>query len=50
VLAEFLQQFFTLIFTAGAVVLLGGKLRLMLLLFVPVIVYHGEDWPAGAAH
>src|SRR5438874_688358 len=39
VLAEFLQQFFTLIFTAGAVVLLGGKLAWMLLLFVPVIVY-----------
>src|SRR5437016_43876 len=39
VLAEFLQQFFTLIFTAGAVVLLGGKPAWMLLLFVPVIVY-----------
>src|SRR5439155_23888126 len=35
VLAEFLQQIFTLIFTAGAVVLLGGKLAWMLLLFVP---------------
>jgi len=39
VLAEFLQQFFTLIFTAGVVVLLGGKLAWVLLLFVPVIVY-----------
>jgi ATP-binding cassette, subfamily B, bacterial MsbA len=39
VLAEFLQQFFTLIFTAGAVVLLGGKLAWMLLLFVPFVVY-----------
>src|SRR5207244_5309467 len=39
VLAEFLQQIFTLIFTAGAVVLLGGKLAWMLLLFVPFIVY-----------
>src|SRR6266446_1152298 len=38
VLAEFLQQFFTLIFTAGAVVLLGGKLAWMLLLFVPFII------------
>ena len=37
VLAEFLQQFFTLIFTAIAVALLGGKLALVLLLFVPVI-------------
>jgi len=39
VLAEFLQQFFTLIFTAGVVVLLGGKLAWVLLLFVPVILY-----------
>src|SRR5213080_4483538 len=39
VLAEFLQQFFTLIFTAGAVVLLGGKLAWVLLLFVPFIIY-----------
>ncbi len=38
VLAEFLQQFFTLIFTAIAVVLLGGKLAVVLLLFIPVIV------------
>ncbi|MGA9527565.1 MAG: ABC transporter ATP-binding protein [Terriglobales bacterium] len=39
VLAEFLQQFFTLIFTAGVVVLLAGKLAWVLLLFVPVILY-----------
>ena len=39
VLAEFLQQFFTLIFTAVVVVLLGGKLAWVLLLFVPIIVY-----------
>jgi subfamily B ATP-binding cassette protein MsbA len=39
VLAEFLQQLFTLIFTALVVVLLGGKLAWVLLLFVPVIVY-----------
>lgn len=39
VLAEFLQQFFTLIFTAGLVVLLGGRLAWVLLLFVPVILY-----------
>src|ERR1700681_1072712 len=37
-LAEFLQQFFTLIFTAALVVLLGGKLAWVLLLFVPVIL------------
>src|SRR4051812_24778823 len=39
VLAEFLQQFFTLIFTAGVVVLLGGKLAWVLVMFVPVIIY-----------
>src|ERR1700674_1888318 len=39
VLAEFLQKFFTLIFTAVVVVLLGGKLAWVLLLFVPIIVY-----------
>jgi ATP-binding cassette, subfamily B, bacterial MsbA len=39
VLAEFLQQFFTLIFTAAVVVLLGGKLAWVLLLFLPVILY-----------
>ena len=38
VLAEFLQQFFTLIFTAVVVVLLGGKLAWVLVLFVPVIL------------
>jgi ATP-binding cassette, subfamily B, bacterial MsbA len=39
VLAEFLQQLFTLIFIAVVVVLLGGKLAWVLLLFVPVIIY-----------
>src|SRR5262249_52492134 len=39
VLAEFLQQFFTFLFTAGVVVVLGGKLAWVLLLFVPVILY-----------
>src|SRR5215467_7150915 len=39
VLSEFLQQFFTLIFTIGVVILLGGKLAWVLLLFVPVILY-----------
>jgi ATP-binding cassette, subfamily B, bacterial MsbA len=38
VLAEFLQQLFTFIFTAAVVVLLGGKLAWVLLLFVPFIV------------
>jgi len=38
VLAEFLQQFFTLIFTACVVVLLGGKLAWVLMLFVPFVL------------
>ncbi len=38
VLAEFLQQFFILVFTAIAVVLLGGRLALVLLIFVPFIL------------
>jgi subfamily B ATP-binding cassette protein MsbA len=37
VLAEFLQQFFTFLFTAALVVVLGGKLAWVLLLFIPVI-------------
>jgi ATP-binding cassette, subfamily B, bacterial MsbA len=39
VLAEFLQQLFTLIFTAFVVVLLGGKLAWVLLLFLPFIIF-----------
>jgi len=39
VLAEFLQQFFTFIFTAIAVVFLGRRLAWVLLLFVPFIIY-----------
>jgi subfamily B ATP-binding cassette protein MsbA len=39
VLAEFLQQLFTLIFVAAVVVVLGGKLAWVLLLFLPAIIY-----------
>jgi subfamily B ATP-binding cassette protein MsbA len=39
VLAEFLQQFFTFLFTAALAVVLGKKLAWLLLLFVPFIVY-----------
>jgi ATP-binding cassette, subfamily B, bacterial MsbA len=42
VLAEFLQQFFTFLFTAAVVILLGGKLAWVLLLFVPVILYSSK--------
>jgi subfamily B ATP-binding cassette protein MsbA len=37
VLSDFLQQIFTLIFTIGVVIFLGGKLAWILLLFVPVV-------------
>ena len=39
ILAEFLQQFFTFVFTAGLVVMLGRRLAWILLLFIPVIIY-----------
>src|SRR5271165_1950749 len=39
VLAEFLQQFFSFVFTAILVVVLGGKLAWVLLLFIPAIFY-----------
>jgi ATP-binding cassette, subfamily B, bacterial MsbA len=39
VLAEFLQQFFTFLWVAVVVVMLGKKLSWVLLLFVPVIIY-----------
>jgi subfamily B ATP-binding cassette protein MsbA len=38
VLAEFLQQLFIFIFTAGVVVVLGGKFAWVLLIFVPFII------------
>ncbi len=37
VLSDFLQQFFTLIFTLVVVIALGGKLAWLLLLFVPIV-------------
>jgi subfamily B ATP-binding cassette protein MsbA len=39
VLAESLQQFFTFLFVAGVVIVLGRNLSWILLLFLPVIVY-----------
>jgi len=37
-LAEFLQQFFTLIFLIAVVIVLGHKLALVLLIFVPFVI------------
>jgi subfamily B ATP-binding cassette protein MsbA len=39
ILAEFLQQFFTFLFTAAVVVVLGKQLSWLLLLFVPFIIF-----------
>ncbi len=39
ILAEFLQQFFTFLFTAGVVIVLGKRLSWLLLLFVPFIIF-----------
>jgi len=39
ILAEFLQQFFTFLFTAVLVVILGGKLAWVLVVFIPIIVF-----------
>jgi ATP-binding cassette, subfamily B, bacterial MsbA len=38
VMSDFLQQLFTLIFMVGAVILLGGKMAWVLLVFIPVII------------
>src|ERR1700748_490910 len=38
VLSEFLQQFFTLIFTIGVVIHFGGKLSWALLIFIPIVI------------
>ena len=38
VLSEFLQQVFTLIFTAAVVIMVGGKLAWVLLIFVPIVI------------
>ncbi len=39
ILAEFLQQFFTFLFTAGLVIVLGRKLSWVLVVFIPIIVF-----------
>ena len=38
VLGDFMQQLFTLLFTAGVVVVVGGKMAWVLLLFIPVVI------------
>jgi ATP-binding cassette, subfamily B, bacterial MsbA len=42
VLAEFMEKVFTFVFTAAVVVLLGGRYSLILLLFVPIIIFSAK--------
>ncbi len=39
VMAEFLQQFFILVFTAGVVIVVGWRAAWVLLIFVPIIIF-----------
>lgn len=50
VLAESLQQFFTFLFVAGVVIVLGGSLSWILLLFVPVILYSSRKIGSRVRH
>ena len=50
VLAEFLQQFFTFLSVAAVVVVLGGNLAWVLLLFVPIIVYSSRKIGTRVRH
>src|SRR5258708_22001865 len=50
VLAEFLQQVFTFIFVAVVVVVLGGNLSWVLLLFVPIIIYSSRKIGSRVRH
>jgi ATP-binding cassette, subfamily B, bacterial MsbA len=50
VLAEALQQFFTFLFVAGVVVVLGRHLSWILLLFVPVIIYSSRKVGSRVRH
>ena len=50
VLSELLQQFFTFVAVAAVVVILGGKLAWVLLLFVPVIVFSSRKIGSRVRH
>ena len=50
VLAEFLQQFFTFLSVAAVVIVLGGNLAWVLLLFVPIIVYSSRKIGSRVRH
>jgi subfamily B ATP-binding cassette protein MsbA len=50
VLSDFLQQFFTLLFTIGVVVVVGGKMAWVLLLFVPIVISSARRIGRGVRH
>jgi subfamily B ATP-binding cassette protein MsbA len=50
VLSDFLQQLFTLIFTAAVVFIVGGRLAWVLLLFLPVVVLSARRIGRGVRH
>lgn len=50
VLSDFLQQLFTLLFTIGVVVVVGGKLAWVLLLFVPIVISSARRIGRGVRH
>jgi len=50
VLSEALQQFFTFLFVAGVVIVLGGRLSWILLLFVPLIIYSSRKIGSRVRH
>ena len=43
VLSDFLQQLFTLLFMIGVVIVMGGRMAWVLLLFVPVIISSSRE-------
>jgi subfamily B ATP-binding cassette protein MsbA len=50
VLSDFLQQLFTLLFTIAVVIVTGGKLAWILLLFVPIIISSARRIGRGVRH
>lgn len=50
VLADFMQQFFTLMFMLAVVIALGGKLAWILLIFVPVVIGSIKKIGRGVRH
>lgn len=50
ILAESLQQVFTFIFTAAVVIMVGGRLAWVLLLFIPVVIFSARRIGRSVRH